>query len=302
MRIVATATTCISLVLAASPIASAESVGSLQTYTGSVARSICGKPPGSSDGSVDEHIVAESQPAAAGLNRIRNEIEHELKISAELGLEPVQEVLGFWRCLAENYYSIRAELRGEAPEGADTAASLEKGTVPATSEAVIERRLDKSGIRAIQSELNARGYDAGAPDGLDGRQTRSAIAAFQRDNGLDVTGSPSLDLLDALTGAGTASAGSSRPPQAPRSDDPVTVSDMTGSCEADMASLTNDMNRISAQAAGGGVAICNAHRANYEVLTRGADIVRRCQPGNEAQAVEFERAANDSRAALNTAC
>ena len=51
---------------------------------------------------------------------------------------------------------------------------------------------------ALQRGLTARGFDAGGADGVFGDKTRSAISAFQRSQGLPVTGEPSLDLLRRL--------------------------------------------------------------------------------------------------------
>jgi peptidoglycan hydrolase-like protein with peptidoglycan-binding domain len=53
-----------------------------------------------------------------------------------------------------------------------------------------------STIYDIQQALNAAGYDAGRPDGLDGRRTREAIQAYQRDQKLLETGEPSAALLE----------------------------------------------------------------------------------------------------------
>lgn len=50
-------------------------------------------------------------------------------------------------------------------------------------------------VRAVQRELAARGYDVGAVDGQLSSQTRSAIASFQKKEGLPITGVPSDDLL-----------------------------------------------------------------------------------------------------------
>lgn len=60
--------------------------------------------------------------------------------------------------------------------------------------------LGREQVRAIQSRLNARGFDAGAADGLPGPRTRAAIAAFQRAAGLAADGQPSMALLSALGG------------------------------------------------------------------------------------------------------
>jgi hypothetical protein len=43
-------------------------------------------------------------------------------------------------------------------------------------------------VQAVQNALDQQGYDAGTPDGAIGPQTRAAIAAYQRDNGLLVSG------------------------------------------------------------------------------------------------------------------
>lgn len=50
-------------------------------------------------------------------------------------------------------------------------------------------------VQAIQSKLNELGYEAGAADGLMGRDTRSAIIAFQQDRGLAATGVADQALL-----------------------------------------------------------------------------------------------------------
>lgn len=60
--------------------------------------------------------------------------------------------------------------------------------------------LGRQQIGFIQSALNARGFDAGAPDGVAGPRTRAAIAAFQRSAGVAPDGQPSIPLLRALGG------------------------------------------------------------------------------------------------------
>ena len=46
----------------------------------------------------------------------------------------------------------------------------------------------KQAVRNIQMILNKNGYDAGSADGLMGAKTKLAIAAFQKDNGMEATG------------------------------------------------------------------------------------------------------------------
>lgn len=52
--------------------------------------------------------------------------------------------------------------------------------------------------RAIQRELNIRGYETGAQDGVVGTMTRGAIMAFEHDHGLPLTARPSDALLKAI--------------------------------------------------------------------------------------------------------
>lgn len=53
-------------------------------------------------------------------------------------------------------------------------------------------------VRGVQRELNARGYEAGQPDGVIGLVTRAAIMAYEQDYGLPLTGSPTQDLLSRI--------------------------------------------------------------------------------------------------------
>jgi hypothetical protein len=53
-------------------------------------------------------------------------------------------------------------------------------------------------VQEIQSQLNARGYDAGPADGRLGQRTRSAIVRYQQDHGLSSDGLATGDLLDSL--------------------------------------------------------------------------------------------------------
>jgi hypothetical protein len=50
----------------------------------------------------------------------------------------------------------------------------------------------------MQRLLTQRGFDAGKADGVIGAKTTTAIADYQSSLGLNVTGQPSLDLLERL--------------------------------------------------------------------------------------------------------
>ncbi len=58
--------------------------------------------------------------------------------------------------------------------------------------------LSADDYRAIQTMLNAGGFDAGTPDGVWGTGSRNALRAFQEQNGLPPTGAPDRATLEAL--------------------------------------------------------------------------------------------------------
>ncbi|EDM71441.1 lytic murein transglycosylase [Roseobacter sp. AzwK-3b] len=58
--------------------------------------------------------------------------------------------------------------------------------------------LSRDDYRAIQTMLNAGGFDAGTPDGVWGNGSRKAMRAFQEQNGLPATGAPDRVTLEAL--------------------------------------------------------------------------------------------------------
>ena len=61
--------------------------------------------------------------------------------------------------------------------------------------------VDRGLVREIQRELQDRGYDIGATDGVLGPTTRNAIRTYQADAGLPVTGEASASLLRSLQSA-----------------------------------------------------------------------------------------------------
>ena len=56
----------------------------------------------------------------------------------------------------------------------------------------------RAAVRNIQKILNKNGYQAGGEDGLMGQKTKTAIAAFQKDNGMAPTGQVDEALVRAL--------------------------------------------------------------------------------------------------------
>ncbi len=58
--------------------------------------------------------------------------------------------------------------------------------------------LARDEVELLQSTLNAKGFEAGRPDGIMGPATRSAIRRYQASEGMIADGYPSLDLLQSL--------------------------------------------------------------------------------------------------------
>lgn len=75
-------------------------------------------------------------------------------------------------------------------EGLDLAAIGGDISTPAIS--------SKDVTRAIQRELQIRGYETGSQDGIAGTMTRGAIMAYEQDHGLPLTAQPSDALLKAI--------------------------------------------------------------------------------------------------------
>ena len=83
------------------------------------------------------------------------------------------------------------------PANAARAASARTSGAPATLDAAGDTNSAEI-TRGIQRELDARGYEAGQPDGVAGLVTRAAIFAYEYDNGLVLTGRPSEPLLSQI--------------------------------------------------------------------------------------------------------
>lgn len=58
--------------------------------------------------------------------------------------------------------------------------------------------LSRAQLIALQTALNARGFESGAPDGLAGPATREALRRYQRSAGLPPDGFPTLELLQRM--------------------------------------------------------------------------------------------------------
>jgi peptidoglycan hydrolase-like protein with peptidoglycan-binding domain len=63
----------------------------------------------------------------------------------------------------------------------------------------------KPPVRAVQRELAARGFDVGPEDGTQSEKTRAAISAYEKAQGLPVTGAATDELLRHILLGGSAS-------------------------------------------------------------------------------------------------
>jgi peptidoglycan hydrolase-like protein with peptidoglycan-binding domain len=90
--------------------------------------------------------------------------------------------------------------------------------VPEPAPASHQTGPEKSVITELQKELAGRGLYDGKIDGISGSRTRAAIVAFEKSEGLPVTGEPSPQVLDQIK---TASIQSPEPAAGPR---PATAS------------------------------------------------------------------------------
>ena len=55
--------------------------------------------------------------------------------------------------------------------------------------------MTRTQLLALQTALNALGFDTGTPDGMMGPATRRGVRQYQRSQGLPADGYPTLDLL-----------------------------------------------------------------------------------------------------------
>lgn len=108
---------------------------------------------------------------------------------------------GFLRNLynADNFFIRLTDGNGQSHDAEFDLAGIQE-TTEAVAAACGWSTLDLSrdDYRAIQTLLNAGGFDAGTPDGVWGNGSRNAMRMFQEQNGLPTTGAPDRATLKAL--------------------------------------------------------------------------------------------------------
>lgn len=85
-------------------------------------------------------------------------------------------------------HDISIDLAGAEDVFAETARACQFSLIELTRE----------DFRAIQTLLNAGGFDAGTPDGVWGNGSRRAMRAYQAANGLEETGAPDPETLEKM--------------------------------------------------------------------------------------------------------
>ena len=108
---------------------------------------------------------------------------------------------GFLRNLynADNFFIRLTDGNGQSHDAEFDLAGIQE-TTEAVAAACGWSTLDLSrdDYRAIQTLLNAGGFEAGTPDGVWGNGSRNAMRIFQEQNGLPTTGAPDRPTLKAL--------------------------------------------------------------------------------------------------------
>lgn len=122
-------------------------------------------------------LVAETgdKDAAAKRDEIAKELTPEQ-------LENARAAAELWRAKPVKAEANTVDIPPSWRDSADTTAGIDM----------------RQAVRNIQTILNKNGYDAGPADGIMGAKTKSAIAAFQGDNGMPATGEVDEPLVRAL--------------------------------------------------------------------------------------------------------
>ncbi len=71
-------------------------------------------------------------------------------------------------------------------------------TLPPSAKPPLQQGSQGAAVTALQTRLNALGYNAGTPDGVFGAGTKAAVIAFQKKKGLPADGVVNTATYDAL--------------------------------------------------------------------------------------------------------
>ena len=132
-------------------------------------------------------------------------------------------VAALWGAVLYNVFFLQERTRSSGEVTSSLGAT--RMTVEAPNDAApsaIVVRVDPT-VEAVQRELALSGFYTGPVDGLQGRRTKTSIAAYQQASGLDPTGEASEELIDhiRLTREIVAASGMVDEKGVPQSSDPI---------------------------------------------------------------------------------
>jgi len=129
-------------------------------------------------------------PAPAGNATLIAEVQTELRLR-DYPVPSVNGQLDAATVAAIRSYQADASLPVDGKVSDGLLAQLRSGRID-------EGAAYRDQVKAMQSALNQRGFDAGPADGALGPKTRTAIRGYQQSKGLAVTGEMSRGLLESL--------------------------------------------------------------------------------------------------------
>lgn len=175
------------------------------------------------DGPQSDKIAADFFRKAAETGHTNSQYNLALMFATGRGVSPSQVEALYWLELAA--------IGGDTDASAAAEQLLESGAVSAEAARQVRERaavwiaapadpvangvfgkqpwevVSAKQIRPAQQVLNALGFDAGPPDGAMGEQTRNALRQFQAENEMDITGTLTDDVVQALNAAADARRG-----------------------------------------------------------------------------------------------
>lgn len=132
-------------------------------------------------------------------------------------------VAALWGAVLYNVFFLQERTRNSGEVTSSLGATRMTVEAPAdAAPSAIVVRVDPM-VEAVQRELALSGFYTGPVDGLQGRRTKTSIAAYQQANGLDPTGEASEELIDhiRLTREIVAASGMVDEKGVPQSSDPI---------------------------------------------------------------------------------
>lgn len=100
---------------------------------------------------------------------------------------------------SSNYYGAAAKLELSQDYVSEKSASTSKVYTAAASTRTLKVGTSGDDVKALQTNLNALGYNVGTPDGIFGTNTKNAVISFQNTYGLTADGIAGTNTLNAIS-------------------------------------------------------------------------------------------------------